>query len=208
MKKRVIFFLSLLYSVVMFSQNSDYENKLAQYMAEFQSGAYSQILIDDLIIKTETLKNQIGIQLNLNNSNSDEYRSLLYMQKKIRAFYNYISCFKKFSNNEYSKDEFDYINGILNIYPVELKNLKCDFATFYEISIGKLKATIVHNILKQTDYFNSKMIEVEYDCMYDSQIFQKGNFNLAGNNVQVVEYLNDNQNRFYKIVNVRCKETK
>ena len=52
------------------------------------------------------------------------------------------------------------------------------------------------------------MIQVEYDCMNNGQVFQRGSFNLAGNNVQVMEYLSDKQNKYYKIVNVRCKETK
>jgi len=162
----------------------------------------------DIFDKTESLKNQIDIQINLNNSYDDEYRSLSSTKKKIKAFYNYISCLSKYSNTEFPKEEFDYVNEVLAIYPYEVPGLTCKHATSYEITIGKFKATFVYNILKQTDYFDYKMIEIEYDCLINGEPFQKGSLNLAGNNIQVMEYLGDKGNNYYKIVNLRCKEAK
>ena len=208
MKQLTILIVIIFYSIKLSSQTSDYENKLAQYMAEFKSNAYSDesrmTLFDDM----ETLKNQIGIQVNLSNSYNEEYRSLVTTQKKIKAFYNYLGCFSKYPNNEIPKEEFDYINAVLNVYPRELVGLTCNYATCYEITFGKFKAVVVYNKLKRTDNWDYRMIEVEYDCIYDGHPYQRGSFNLAGNNIQVMESLTEKGNSNYKIVNVRCKETK
>jgi len=208
MKLLITLTLLAFYCIELNSQNSNYENKLAQYMAEFKSNAYSDNLRMELFKKTESLKNQIDIQLNLNNSYNDEYKTLSSTQKKIKAFYNYLSCFSKYPNTEFPKEEFDYINEVLNIYPRELSGLTCNFAICYEITIGKFKAMLVYNKLKPTDNWDYKMIEVQYDFLYNGQPIKGSKFNLAGNNIQVMEYLSDKGNPNYKVVNVRCEETK
>ena len=144
--KRVFLITIIFYTFLeSFCQVSDYENKLALYISEFKNHAYSDDIRLGLLENVTALKGQIDIQIGLMNISNSDYQGYLSTHKKIIAFNNFLRCFTRSAVNACQIEEFNYIMNLIRIIPQELPNLKCNQATFYEVSFSDFKAILVYN---------------------------------------------------------------
>lgn len=206
MRKAFLIIILLHLSIFSYCQVSDYENKLALYVSEFKNHAYSDEIRLDLFEKITALNDQIDIQIGLMNSNSSNYQSYLSIQKKIRAFNNFLRCFTQFAGNACQIEEFNYIMNLLGIIPQELTNLKCDLATFYEVSFNNFKAVLVYNHSGYQDVPNRKSIHVEYCELIDGKALWGSNLNVGANKIRCINYLSDKHTFYHIIVAVKCSD--
>jgi hypothetical protein len=189
------------------SQEVDYETQLAKYMSEFKNNLFSEAIRTELVDKVYSLKDQIEIQIKLNNSDNSENRILLSTDKRISSFYNYLRCFTDNREN-ISYEEFMYVNNILGIYPIEIPGLSCNLAKLYEIKIGKFKAILIQNLLIPKEHFEYKTIKVDYDYDFNGRVISGSSMNVGGGKVRCAMYLSDTKTNYHTIVSIRCSEVK
>ena len=205
MKRVFLIIITTHLALLSFCQVSDYENKLALYISEFKNHAYSDDIRLGLSDEVSSLKDQIDIQIGLMNSINSDYQGYLSTQKKIVAFNNFLRCFE---HGACQIEEFKYIMNLLRIIPQELTNLKCDLATFYEVSFNDFKAVLVYNHYEYQDVPGHKAIHVEYSELLEGKALWGSNLNVGANMIRCINYLSDKHTFYHKIVAVRCSEYK
>lgn len=191
-----------------FCQVGDYENKLALYISEFKNHAFSDDIRLGLVESVSSLKDQIDIQIGLMNTSNSDYQSYLSTQRKIIAFNNFLRCFTRSAVNACQIEEFNYIINLLKIVPQELPNLKCDLATFYEVSFSDFKAVLVYNHYKYQEVPGQKSIRVEYNELLDGKAISGSYLNVGANMIRCIKYLSDKRTFYPVIVGVRCSDFK
>jgi hypothetical protein len=206
MRKIFLTLIVIHLSIICLGQITDYENQLAQYLSDFKNNAYSDEIRLGLIEKVQSLKDKIEIQINLQDYSSKEYQSLVNIRKKIGAFNEYLRCFSNYAASGLPYSEFNYINKVLEINPIEMHNIGCNFAKFFEIKIGDFKAIMVYNLLKPQDEFDYKSIKVTYNVDYNGRIINGGFTNVGGGLVKRIMYLSDQNKSFFRITSVTCSK--
>lgn len=206
MKKSFLIIISINLTLLSFCQVTDYESKLALNISEFKNHAYSDDIRLGLLDDISSLRDQIDIQIGLMNTSNSDYQSYLSTQRKIIAFNNFLRCFTRSAVNACQKEEFNYIMNLLKIVPQELPNLKCDLATFYEVSFNDFKAVLVYNHYKYQEVPGQKSIRVEYDELLDGKAVSGSYLNVGANMIRCIKYLSDKRTFYPKIVAVRCSD--
>lgn len=206
MKRILLIIITIHLSLLSFCQVTDYENKLALYISEFKNHAFSDDIRLGLLDEVSSIKDQIDIQIGLMNASNSEYQSYLSTQKKIIAFNNVLRCFVKVAGNFCRIEEFKYIMNLLKIIPQELPNLKCDLATFYEVSFNDFKAVLVYNHYPYQEVPGEKIIMVEYDVLLDGKAVSGSNLNVGPGMIRCINYQSDKNKYYHKIVAVKCRE--
>lgn len=202
----VAFIFSLLpYS---FGQVAEYENGLALYISNFKQNAYYDEIRLNLLDKVSSMKDQINAQINNTEHSHPEYKRLVTIQEITTTFYNYLRCFSGYAVNSCQIEEFNLIMNLLGIVPKELENLKCDLATFYEITINDFKAVLVYNRNEYQEIPGQKTIRVEYDVLVNGKAVSGSYLNVGANQIRCIKYLSDMQTFYPKIVAVRCSNYK
>jgi hypothetical protein len=207
MKKTLILISILMLGLKALPQEVDYEAQLASYMSEFKNNIYSENVRTDLVDELESLKDQIENQIKLKDIQDQSFQTLKRTLKKISTFNTYLRCFTAYRDN-ISYDDFNYINDILGIYPVEMPKVKCSLAKLYEIKVGKFRAIMIKNLLIPKEYFEYNTIKVDYDCDYNGRIISGNSMNVGGGKLRCAMYLSDKHLAYYPIVFIRCSEVK
>lgn len=208
MKRIFLIIMTIQLSLLSISQITDYENKLALNISEFKNHAFSDDIRLGLLEEVTSLKDQIDIQIGLMNSSNSDYQSYLSTRRKIIAFNNFIRCFSRSAVNACQIEEFNYIMGILRIIPQEVPNLKCDLATFYEVSFNDFKAVLVYNHYEYQEIPGKKVIRVEYSELLEGKASWGSFLNVGANQIRCIKYLSDKQTFYPKIIAVKCSELK
>lgn len=204
MKGITLLLVLVSFQIQTFCQASDYEPKLAQYMAEFKHQAYSDDVRLGLRDKVSSLNDQIKIQIGLMNMNSPDYGNYESTQRKINAFDWFLSCFE---HGTCQMRDFSYIMKLFGQYPQENTDLNCDKATFYEVSFEDFKATMVYNPMEyKSNAIRHESISVDYDVILNGKVVQGGSLNVGPGMIRCINYQSDKNKYYHKIVAVRCRD--
>lgn len=206
MKKISFLIFIFLLPIICLGQPKDYEQEMASFIVKFKT--ISKLEKDRKIVyeDVKTLYDEIETHKQIIDPDNPNYRSLELISKKVDALWSYIGCFANLGLMKF--EEFGYINGLMNVYPQKIDNLKCESIEFYEIKIGSFRAIMIHNILipNYDSYpMDLKTIEVKYYAIDNSgKYYEKGTINVGGGEVRCLIDSNDDGS-LYNISSIECR---